>query len=161
RRRRRRGESAHYAHGYRYAQRGRSRRKQQFYDHPGDPGLEERGIQRAGRGGRPFYGKRRAAWGCASIIRVGCNRDFGIFGENIVKQTTRQEVPVGTAACATLRTCLPALMAAVIVAATALFAPPAWFEADAKSPRTVTLGLSKATAAVKVPFGKSEMIRTD
>jgi hypothetical protein len=56
---------------------------------------------------------------------------------------------------------LPGLMAAVIVAGSALFAPPAMLEAEAKSPRTVTLGLSKATATVKVPFGKSEMIRTD
>jgi pilus assembly protein CpaC len=62
---------------------------------------------------------------------------------------------------AQLRSLLPTLIAAAFVAGAGVFAPPAWLAAEAKGPRTVALGLTNASATVKVPFGKSEVIRTD
>ena len=72
-----------------------------------------------------------------------------------------QKLVAGSAARAQLRAFLPTLIAAAFVAGAGVLAPPAWLAAQAKEPRTVVLGLSKASATVKVPFGKSEMIRTD
>jgi pilus assembly protein CpaC len=72
-----------------------------------------------------------------------------------------QELAAGLAAQAKTRTLLPAWIAAAFVAGASVFTPAAMFEAAAKAPRTIQLGLSKTSATVIVPFGKSEVIRTD
>jgi pilus assembly protein CpaC len=56
---------------------------------------------------------------------------------------------------------LPSLLIAGALVGVALFASTAPAGAQSKSPRVVQLGLGKTSPAVKVPFGKSDVIRTD
>lgn len=56
---------------------------------------------------------------------------------------------------------LPALLTAAVLVAASLVASAAPANANGKSPKVVQLGLTKASPTVKVPFGKSEILRTD
>jgi len=79
-----------------------------------------------------------------------------------VGQLKTLEIGETRAAVARFAALLPTLVAAAFVSGAALVSPPSVLEALAqKGPRTVQLGLSKATAPVKVIIGKSELIRTD
>ena len=77
-------------------------------------------------------------------------------------QSKTQEIGAGRAVVARFTALLPTLVAAAFVSGAALVSPPSMIDAfGQKGPRTVQLGLGKATAPVKVVLGKSEMIRTD
>jgi pilus assembly protein CpaC len=56
---------------------------------------------------------------------------------------------------------LPALLLGALLVAASLGASVTAANANGKSPKTIQLGLAKASPTVKVPFGKSEMLRTD
>ncbi len=56
---------------------------------------------------------------------------------------------------------LPTLLMAGALVAASLVASATPANANGKSPRVVQLGLTKSSPTVKVPFGKSEVLRTD
>jgi pilus assembly protein CpaC len=76
-----------------------------------------------------------------------------------VNQSTGQEMGAGWAA--RWFAALPALLLGALLVAASLGASVSAANANGKSPRTIQLGLAKASPTVKVPFGKSEMLRTD
>jgi len=72
-----------------------------------------------------------------------------------VIQSNGQETGAGSAA--RWLAALPALLMAALLVASSITTA----SANGKSPRVIQLGLTKASPTVKVPFGKSEILRTD
>jgi pilus assembly protein CpaC len=84
------------------------------------------------------------------------------LGEAHVRKSKAITIMAGPAWWSQLRSLLPAMLGAAFVAGAGLVSPLSLSQAQANGqPRLVQLGLTKASFTVKVPFGKSETLRTD